>query len=382
MKLHQGSYTVLEFHVGKEEKDLSSLTLLIHLPQQEWDPLLEQLRHPQLELTVVEEAIQLQRCTKDQTAPRDFYSTTNHPTEVYWEGQWIPVSYQRMDASIVIRDGKAICTKLRDLRAGDLVVCGEHGIRIHPPQQEDRHDHFAFMTTEVSSERYVERQVRHLAETMLEIQQRQGRIIFVAGPVVVHTGGVQPMVELIEKGYVQGFLSGNALAVHDIEHALYGTSLGVHLESGELAPSGHKHHMMAINEINHAGSIVEAVQKGVLQSGIMHALVQYQIPFSLAGSIRDDGPLPDTEMDLIQAQAQYATIIEGCEIVIMLSSMLHAIGTGNMLPSTVKTICVDINPAVVAKLADRGSAQAEGLVTDVGLFLTLLNQYCRPIIST
>jgi len=206
------------------------------------------------------------------------------------------------------------------------------------------------------------------------IRDRSGKLVVVAGPVVVHTGAVGPLSTLIRKGFVDALLSGNALAVHDIENALYGTSLGIDTSAGTPVDQGHRNHMRAINQINLAGGIKAAVSKGVLKSGVMYECVKKKIPYVLAGSLRDDGPLPETITDMNQAQEAYAREIKGAEIVLMLSTMLHSIATGNMLPSSVKTICVDINPSVVTKLADRGSAQALGIVTDVGLFCHLLSE--------
>jgi len=263
---------------------------------------------------------------------------------------------------------------LRDVRAGEMVVCGVQGIRIQPEFKERDRLGFAFMANEISSERRVETAARKVAEIMREIKLEGGRIAFVAGPVVIHTGGGDAFCQIIRKGYVGALLAGNALAVHDIEHALYGTSLGLDLERGIPLEEGHKNHMRAINTINRYGSIAGAVAAGVLTSGVMYECVRAQVPFILAGSIRDDGPLPDTEMDLIHAQDQYAMLLAGTRMVICLASMLHSIGAGNMLPSWVRVVCVDINPAVVTKLSDRGSQQTIGVVTDVGSFLNLLAQ--------
>jgi lysine-ketoglutarate reductase/saccharopine dehydrogenase-like protein (TIGR00300 family) len=209
---------------------------------------------------------------------------------------------------------------------------------------------------------------------MRQIKAEGGRIVFVAGPVVVHTGGTAAFCEIIRKGFVDALLAGNAIAVHDIEHQLFGTSLGVDLETGIPIEEGHKNHMRAINVINRYGSIRGAVEAGVLRSGIMYELVRKNVPYVLAGSIRDDGPLPDTEMDLVKAQEDYARLLDGAKMVVCLSSMLHSIGAGNMTPSWVRMVCVDINPAVVTKLSDRGSQQTLGVVTDVGTFLNLLAQ--------
>jgi lysine-ketoglutarate reductase/saccharopine dehydrogenase-like protein (TIGR00300 family) len=264
------------------------------------------------------------------------------------------------------------CVKLRDIRKGDPVVCGHAGIKvIREPRDRDRKD-FTFMASEISSERRVEVGVRQLAEMLKHTHATGGKIVVVAGPVVVHTGGVEGLAKMIRSGYVQAFLGGNAIAVHDIEYAVFSTSLGVHLETGMPAHEGHRNHMRAINLINNFGGIANAVQAGALRAGIMYELVKNKIPFALAGSIRDDGPLPETLCDMIEAQARYAELVKDAELVMILGTMLHGIGTGNMIPSWVRTICVDINPAVVTKLSDRGSSQATGIVTDVGTFLHLL----------
>jgi lysine-ketoglutarate reductase/saccharopine dehydrogenase-like protein (TIGR00300 family) len=258
-----------------------------------------------------------------------------------------------------------------------MVVCGVAGVRVMPEFQErDRHG-FAFMANEISSERRVEVGVSRIASMMHEAKAADGRIAVVAGPVVVHTGGSPHFQELIRQGYVDVLLAGNALAVHDVEQALFGTSLGVDLDTGKAIEGGHRHHMRAINTVCRAGGLRQAVESGVLRSGIMFECIRHDVPFVLAGSIRDDGPLPDTIMDLREAQDQYAAALQDVRVVLALSTMLHGIGVGNMLPSWVKMVCVDINPAVVTKLADRGSSQTMGVVTDVGLFLHRLAQRLR-----
>ena len=193
--------------------------------------------------------------------------------------------------------------------------------------------------------------------------------VVVAGPVVVHTGGVPGLSTLIRRGYVHALLAGNALAVHDIEAAVCGTSLGIRQSDGRQEEHGHRNHMRAINTINHAGSIPAAVASGRLTTGVMYECVRAGVPFVLAGSLRDDGPLPDCVTDMNVAQDKYAEQIQGAGLVLCLSSMLHTIATGNMLPSWVKMVCVDINPAVATKVSDRGSGQTVAVVTDVGLFL-------------
>jgi lysine-ketoglutarate reductase/saccharopine dehydrogenase-like protein (TIGR00300 family) len=274
-----------------------------------------------------------------------------------------------MDAVIVVEGDHAVCRKLRDVRAGDPIVCGVDGIKVSPEFRERDRFGFAFMSSDNSSERHVEASVTKIAAMMREVKRSGGRIAFVVGPVVVHTGGVPHLAQIIRQGFMDVMLAGNAVAVHDTELALFGTSLGIDLEAGLPVHHGHQHHMRAINAINTAGSLAAAVEQGVLTSGLMYECVRHQVPFVLAGSIRDDGPLPDTEMNLLIAQDRYAAALAGVQLVVVLSSMLHGIGVGNMIPAWVRMVCVDINPAVVTKLADRGSSQTIGLVTDVGMFL-------------
>lgn len=364
-----GRFEVLRFEIGRTNEEMSRLTMRVSAPSQAaLGRLLEELVPLGCYAATPRDAT-LRIADRDRCAPDDFYSTTNQRTFVRLDGRWVQVEAQRMDAVIVVKDGRAVCRKLRDVRAGDAIVCGVHGIRVVPEFRErDRHG-FAFMTTETSSERRVEVRVGRIAAMMRHIKARGGRIAFVAGPVVVHTGGGPYLCELIRRGYVDVLLAGNALAVHDIEAALFGTSLGVDLDTGTPVEEGHKHHMRAINTINRAGGIAKAVEAGILTRGIMHDCVRCGVPFVLAGSIRDDGPLPETIMDLIEAQDRYAEALAGIDMVLVLGTMLHGIGVGNMLPAWVRVVSVDINPAVVTKLADRGSSQTLGVVTDVGLFL-------------
>jgi lysine-ketoglutarate reductase/saccharopine dehydrogenase-like protein (TIGR00300 family) len=394
----RGSYEVLSFDIGRTNDDASRLRMRITATDQpSLDDLLQQLTtfgcHPQREQDAL-----VKPAEKDCCVPDDFYSTTNHRTQVRLGGKWIEVEKQRMDAVIVV-DGatkevgdntaaggdratgaaqaRAVCRKLRDVRAGEPVICGHAGIRVTPEFRErDRHG-FAFMSNDVSSERRVEGSVARISDMMRDVKKSGGRIAVVAGPVVVHTGGVEHFAELIRLGFVDVVLAGNALAVHDVEFALSGTSLGIDLAAGAPVEQGHRNHMAAINTINRAGGIAPAVATGVLTSGVMYECVTHGVEFVLAGSIRDDGPLPDTLMDLVEAQEAYAASLANVQLVLMLSSMLHSIGVGNMLPSWVRVVCVDINPAVVTKLSDRGSSQTVGIVTDVGLFLHRLVEALR-----
>jgi len=374
----KASYEILTFNIGRTNDDPSRIEMRINASDtQVLDELLQQLTtfgcHPKRERDATVKPAEQDRCVPD-----DFYSTTNHRTHVRLGGRWIEVDQQRMDAVIVAEEGRAVCRKLRDVRTGEPVVCGHDGIRVTPEFRERDRLGFAFMSNDVSSERRVEGVVSRIADMMRQVKQGGGRIVVVAGPVVVHTGGVDHFCELIRLGYVDTVLAGNALAVHDIEFALSGTSLGIDL-TGAAVEQGHRNHMAAINTINRAGGIRQAVESGVLTSGVMYECVKKGVEFVLAGSIRDDGPLPETVMDLVDAQERYAAALsQNVQLVLMLSSMLHSIGVGNMLPSWVRVVCVDINPAVVTKLSDRGSAQTVGVVTDVGLFLHRLAERLRP----
>jgi len=366
----KGSYEIIRFDIGKTNDDVSRIRMRVTATDEATlEDLFQQLTtfgaHAVREANAV-----LKPAEKDRCVPDDFYSTTNHRTHVRLKGRWVEVEKQRMDAVIVVDGATASCRKLRDVKAGEPVVCGHVGIRVTPEFKErDRHG-FAFMSNDVSSERRVEGSVSRIAQMMREVKSSGGRIAIVAGPVVVHTGGVEHFSTLIRQGYVDVVLAGNALAVHDIEFALSGTSLGIDLVAGAPVEQGHRNHMAAINTVNRAGSIRAAVEQGVLKSGVMYECVKKDVDFVLAGSIRDDGPLPETVMDLIEAQERYAAALSNnVHMVLMLSSMLHSIGVGNMLPSWVRVVCVDINPAVVTKLSDRGSQQTVGVVTDVGLFL-------------
>jgi lysine-ketoglutarate reductase/saccharopine dehydrogenase-like protein (TIGR00300 family) len=380
--LEAGSdYHITDFVIGKTPDQTSSVEIAV----------MSKDSHSLKELTVrlgklgaYEEEVPpaiFKAADRDKHAPEDFYSTTNHRSEVFTEGTWHKVLDQRMDAVIVrAADGLLRCTKLRNIKAGDMILCNGESVRVFPPQASRRKSNgFAFMDNAVSSERSGETAIRGVADMMSTIRHDHGRIIVVCGPVVVHTGGADALASLIRKGYVQGFLGGNAVAVHDLEYRFFGTSLGIDLKTGKQTEHGHDHHMKAINRIYGYGSIRNAIASGALKEGLMFEVLTNGIPYCLAGSIRDDGPLPETVNDMIEAQRQYASIIKDADMILMLSTMLHSIGTGNMTPSHVHTICVDINPAVVTKLSDRGTGQAVGIVSDVGLFLRELDASLRPL---
>lgn len=314
--------------------------------------------------------IVLKEAELDKHVPDDFYSTTNHKTMVFHNNKWIEVEGQRMDALIVVNGHKASCRKLRDIKQGDMIVCGDTGVKIVRETQNNKADDpFSFMNNYVSSERRNDMLIQSLA---YDLFCNNKKLTIVSGPVVVHTGGDYYLSKLIELNYVDSLLAGNAVAVHDIEKNLYGTSLGVCAKSGNVTRNGYRNHMRAINQVMKYGSIKNTVKSGILRSGIMYECVKNNIPFVLAGSLRDDGPLPDTITDMIDAQEAYSKQLQKADIVLVLGTMLHGIASGNMLPARIPMICVDINAAVVTKLSDRGSSQATGIVTDVGLFLNLL----------
>ena len=383
-----GSFQILDFHLGKQRHDVSSTQVKISAPDRE---VMEEIMSQLIDMGAVAIAqdlndVMLETATQDGVAPDDFYVTTIYPTEVRVKGEWVRVQAQRMDGAITISDSDsgvvASCKILRDIQAGEQVVVGVEGIRTvrKTESREQRNtQEFSFMGAGVSSERRVELVVEQIAWDLRRIRDQGGKVVVTAGPVVVHTGGSEHLAQLMREGYIQALLGGNAIAVHDIEQSLMGTSLGMDMKRGVSVRGGHRHHLKAINTIRRCGSIAHAVEQGVLQSGILYECVKNNVPFSLAGSIRDDGPLPDTRMDLIEAQADYARLIQGADMILMLSTMLHSIGVGNMTPAGVKMVCVDINPAVVTKLSDRGSVESVGVVTDVGLFLSLLVQQLQRL---
>jgi lysine-ketoglutarate reductase/saccharopine dehydrogenase-like protein (TIGR00300 family) len=378
-----GRFETEQFRMGRTNSDESYLRLKIDTDDAEsMEKILSQLLGLGCSMVDSGEA-ELFTVERDCCAPEDFYSTTNHKTYVRRGAQWVEVQNQRMDALIVVegdrvQDYKATCRRLRDIKAGDRVVTGMRGIRVVPESKERDRLAFAFMSNGISSERQVETAVKQTAALVEQARAAGQGIIAVAGPVVVHTGGAGPLSRLIREGYITALLSGNALGVHDIESALLGTSLGIRQTDGRQEEHGHRNHMRAINAIYNCGGIRGAVESGRLRTGIMYECVKHNVPFVLAGSLRDDGPLPETITDMNRAQDAYAEHLKGSGLVLCLGSMLHSIAVGNMLPSWVKIVCVDINPAVATKVSDRGTGQAVGVVTDVGLFLDMLSRMLIP----
>jgi lysine-ketoglutarate reductase/saccharopine dehydrogenase-like protein (TIGR00300 family) len=266
----------------------------------------------------------------------------------------------------------AQCTPLSKLKKGDRVVVGELGVMVVPPARPREQSNFEFMHGTVSPERPSETLIAKIAGEILDVHRKGGKIALVGGPAIIHTGAANALAEIIRKGYIHVLFAGNALATHDIEYNLFGTSLGMDISTGKPVTGGHKHHIYAISEIMRAGSIRQAVDQGVVTGGIMYECIRNDVPFVLAGSIRDDGPLPDVITDAMEAQDQIREHVQDCSMVLMVATLLHSIAVGNCLPSYIKTICVDINPSSVTKLMDRGTMQAIGVVSDAGTFLPLL----------
>ncbi|WP_101294469.1 ornithine cyclodeaminase family domain [Halegenticoccus soli] len=394
-----GNFEVEEFRVGKHKDaesycrmevyaaDEADLTSIVHELHQNGANLLDPVDAT------------LDPAPADQVVPAGFYSTTNHPTQVRYDGEWIDVQNVEMDCAVVVEDrdatgessgsddpdgssgggrrdadGPRAYTKvLNAIREGDLVVTGEAGIRVKPPERpRDASGPFGFMQGGVSSERPSDSLIQQIAEAVVETKREGGNVLVVAGPALIHAGAGDDLARLVREGYVDALSAGNGFAVHDIERGLYGTSLGMDVETLEHPRKGHKHHIYAISEVIRAGGIAEAVDEGLIAEGVMYECVRNDVPYVLAGSIRDDGPLPDTISDTVEAQNAIREQAHEADLVLMLSTLLHSVAVGNCLPSTTRVVCVDINPATVTQLLDRGSSQAIGMVTDIGTFVPTL----------
>ncbi len=369
-----GDFEFLDFVVGRRKDDYSHASLRVTARNKEHlGSILGELYRLGATAPEAPEA-EYRPAPKDGVLPADFYSTTNHPTSVNLGGAWVEVEDLMMDKQIVVDPSaqRACCRPIGQVKEGDLIVTGEKGLRITPPERpREGVGVFEFMGSEVSSERPSLSLVRKIAGEITETTNEGGKIVVVAGPAVVHTGAAPSLASMVRRGYVQALLAGNALAVHDVEYALYGTSLGVELDNG-MRRREPRNHIAAINEVNRAGSIRSLIKEGRLRNGIFYELEAHGVPYALAGSIRDDGPLPEVIRDTAEAQRRYKELVRGADFVLMLASTLHSIAVGNMISSRVKVVCVDINPAVVTKLSDRGTSHAAGVVSDVGAFLPLL----------
>jgi lysine-ketoglutarate reductase/saccharopine dehydrogenase-like protein (TIGR00300 family) len=366
-----GNFVVEEMRVGVHKTDPSYIRLKVEAPDGE---ILERILSELQQLGAVllhAEDVSTEVVEQDGVLPSKFYSTTNLPTQIRLGSQWVNVAGIEMDVAIIIDydNNSAYCKPMHEVRVGDRVVVGHSGIRVHPFERQREREAFAFMQSDVSSEKVKVLAIHEIARQMKETRARNEKILFVLGPAVIHTGAGHYVAELLRRGYVQVIFGGNAIITHDVESALFGTSLGIDLRSGEQVEGGHRNHLRAINTIRGIGSIEKAIGVGLLSEGITYEAYRHDVPMVLAGSIRDDGPMPGVISDMQEAQRRMRQEVQGVGMAVMVASMLHAIATGNLLPAHVHTVVVDINPAVVTKLADRGSFQAAGLVTDAELFL-------------
>ena len=377
-----GEFQVQEFTVGKRKKDESYAKIIIQgKSQQHLNQILETV-YREGATSKIQQQIVLKPAPKDMVMPDDFYSTTNNHTEVFYKAKWVKVENMMMDKCVVVKSNRAFCTPIRQVKKGDTIVVGERGIRVTPPERpREGVNLFQFMGSGSSSERPTQHIARKVAQDIYKTKKQGGKIVLVGGPAIVHTGASDSIATLIKFGFIDAVLAGNALAVHDIEYSTLGTSLGMNVRDGTLAIRGHRNHMQAINSVFKAGSISKMVQKRMLTKGIMYECVRKNVPFVLAGSLRDDGPLPDVLTDMTIAQRKYKEVLKDAKMVIMIATMLHSIATGNMLPADVKVIVVDINQPTVTKLMDRGTWQALGIVTDVGAFLPLVTQEIQKLVK-
>jgi lysine-ketoglutarate reductase/saccharopine dehydrogenase-like protein (TIGR00300 family) len=370
-----GSFNVKDFAIGHTNDDESRALIEVQAetPEKLHDILTQLSAHGAVPTSQGD--CSLATADIDGVFPEGFYATTNQHTQVRIRGSWVDVQDQEMDCGIVIdmaaSDGS--CLPMTEVKKGMQLVIGYSGVRVFPEQRQRDSHFFEFMNSSVSTEKPKGVAVREIARHFFECKQSGAKAAIVGGPAIIHTGSAKYLSWLIQRGYVSMLLAGNALAAHDIERAMYGTSLGVDLEHGNPVEAGHEHHLRSINRIRRAGGIAKAVDDGLLTSGVMFDCVKNEVPFLLAGSIRDDGPLPEVITDVLEAQAKMREMVQGIRFCLMIATTLHSVAVGNLLPAWVKVVCVDINPSTVIKLSDRGSFQTVGLVTDVEPFMRTLN---------
>ena len=368
-----GAFRIEKIAIGQARKDRSYALVEISAPSEEK---LEQILATIADhgaMPVVKQDCRLVAADIAGAFPEGFYSTTNQRTEVRLGSEWVELQDQEMDCGILVdSSGSARCRAMTDVQIGEQYVVGHAGVRVHPHGREAQTHGFEFMNSPVSTEKPKGVAIRQIAQELIRTKKEGGKALLVGGPAIVHTGSDEHLCTLLRKGYIQRLFAGNALATHDIEQAIFGTSLGVRLDCGDIVEAGHEHHLRAINRIRRIGSIQKAVETGELKSGIMYECIKQNVPFLLAGSIRDDGPLPEVITDTLEAQRQMREQIRDVTFCLMVATTLHSIAVGNLLPAWVKVVCVDINPSTVIKLADRGSFQTVGLVTDVEPFFRAL----------
>jgi lysine-ketoglutarate reductase/saccharopine dehydrogenase-like protein (TIGR00300 family) len=364
-------FTIKDIRVGQRKFERSHASLAIEADSQaQLERLLKDLRNLGAEV-LEREDVQLARAPKDGVFPDGFYTTTNLETWIRFRGKWVKMRREEMDAGIQVnpQTGAALPVRFAGVKRGDSFVIGHRGVKVVPLERPRDGVLFEFMTSDASTEKPKAAFIRPMAELMRRLKKEKGKVCVVAGPAVIHTGAHHDLAWLIQQGFVHVLFAGNALATHDMEASLYGTSLGMSLQSGAITHGGHEHHLRTINLIRKLGSIRTAVQRGNIKTGIMAACVRKKVPFVLAGSIRDDGPLPEVLTDVTEAQQVMRKHLQGVDFVLMLATTLHSVATGNLLPARVRTVCVDMNPSSVTKLSDRGTWQSTSLVTDVGYFL-------------
>lgn len=372
-----GSFDLEEVLIGKTRNEPSRARIVVRAPSGTLLADILQAIQPHGASVDRELDCQCKAAPADGVFPDDFYATTHLPTQVRLAGQWIDVESIEMDLGIVASLNKtgARAVPMGDVRQGDLVVTGRTGIRVTPLQRPQERDVFSFMESQVSAERPHGHIIADVAKRMQVLREgfcagKPGcKVLLAGGPAIIHAGGRDALTWLIEEAFVHVLFCGNALAAHDMEADLYGTSLGYGLAAGRAVPHGHEHHLRTINRIRAIGSIQKAVEIGIIKQGIMAACVKHDVQVVMAGTIRDDGPLPGVITDSVSAQTAMRAAIPGIGLALLIASTLHAVATGNLLPARIPTVCVDVNPAVPTKLADRGSFQAVGLVMDAASFL-------------
>lgn len=373
-----GNFDVLEFNIGKKKTEPSYAKISVKgKDSQHLQTILQKLQKLGAIISTPKDA-EIEIADIDGCAPENFCPTTNQKTYVRLKGEWKEVRNQKMDACIVIENEIPICKIFRHVKKGDKIVVGFEGIKIEPIERSrEPMGLFGFMRSETSTEKPTITLIKEVANELKRIKKSNGKIGVVCGSVVIHTGASRALAEIISRGYVDVFFAGNAVAVRDIEYETYGTSLGVNIETGKVEQYGYRKHTSTINSLIRLGSIKNAIEKGIIKQGIMYELITRNIPFVLAGSIRDDGPLPDVICDIRESQDKMRELLQDLDIVLMMGSLLHSVAVGNLMKAETKVICVDINPEIVTKLRDRGTTQAIGIVTDLGTFIPYLLEELR-----
>jgi lysine-ketoglutarate reductase/saccharopine dehydrogenase-like protein (TIGR00300 family) len=375
-----GAFDLEDVHIGKTREEPSRARIVIQATSKAQLADILQAIQPHGASIEREADCRTDGAPADGVLPDDFYATTHLPTQIRLNGRWLDVDRIEMDLAIAVSEAGSVAqaVPMGDVRRGDQIVVGREGVRVIPLQRPRERDVFGFMESQISAERPHGHTITDVANRMRHLRERhkQGqadsKVLLAGGPAIIHAGGRDALTWLIEQGFVHVLFCGNALAAHDMEADLYGTSLGYGLTAGRAVPHGHEHHLRTINRIRTIGSIEAAVTAGVIKQGIMAACVRHGVSVVMAGTIRDDGPLPGVITDSIQAQHAMRAMIPGVGLALLIASTLHSVATGNLLPATVPTVCVDINPSVPTKLADRGSFQAVGLVMDAASFLSEL----------